>query len=188
MMQIKNWDNLQSALKGEKRPDRDIESLRAEVKKRDSLKRLRIVVETVTVLAVILFTIYSLINQPSLFDYLILSQFWFITILALVFNFWNRSSLNNVGAYSHIQYLKLLFDHSIKKRRTAIFVFILTILNLPFYTVLFLTGYISFSNTNVIASVAAVLISYTVWSIWYYQLASKNIEYYRKELRKATDE
>lgn len=187
-MQAENWENLQNVWKGEKKPNVDIEELRAEVKKRESRKRFRIVVETLIVLAVILLTIYHLINKPSPFDYIFLGQLWLITILALTFNFWNRSSLKRADSFSHTQYLKLLFDESLKKRRTAVFVLVLTIVNLVYYTVLFLTGYISLTNTNLIAGATGILIIYTVWSMWYYQIASSNIEYYRKELRKVTDQ
>jgi small-conductance mechanosensitive channel len=185
-MQIKNWHNLQIAWKQEKKPNIDIHILRAEVKKRESLKRFRVILETVIILSIIGFTINRLITQPDFLGYLILGQLWFITILALTFNVWNRFSLNIDETYSHMRYLKLLFDHSIRKRKTAIFVFSLTILNLSFYIVLILTGYISFS-TDAIIKITGLLIIYTVWSAWYYQAASSNIKHYQEKLRKITD-
>lgn len=186
-MEINNWSDLQSTWKQEKKPDINVESLKGEIKRRKSLKRIRIGIETVIVLAVIVFTIYRFTTHPDFFGYLILGQLWFVTILALAFNIWNRLSLNIAGNYSHIRYLKLLLDHSIKKKRTAIFVFILTILNLSCYVVLVLAGYFSLS-TGVIVRATGILIIYTVWSAWYYKIASSNSEHYREELKKITDE
>jgi len=184
-MEIKNWYNLQSTWKQEKKPAIDVELLIGEVKRRQSLKKLRIVAEIVMVLVAIVFTINRLTSQPDFIEYLILGQIWFIIILALTFNIWNRFSLNIEGIYSHKRYLELLFDHSIKKKRTAIFVFILTVLNLPFYMVLFLAGHIS---AVILISATGLLIIYTVWSAWYYQTACSSIEHYRERLRKITDQ
>jgi RNA polymerase sigma factor (sigma-70 family) len=103
----------------------------------------------------------------------------------IILHIWNRLSLNIGGIYSHKRYLELLFDHSIKKKRTAIFVFILTVLNLPFYMVLFLAGHIS---AVILISATGILIIYTVWSVWYYQTACSSIEHYREKLRKITDQ
>lgn len=183
-MQTEDWDNLQSIWKGEKKPGIDIEELRTEVRKRKNWKKFNTIVETCIVVTVIFLTIYHLTDQASPFDYILLGQLWFITILALTFNFWNRSSLKKVESFSLVQYLKLLLHESIKKKRTAVFVFVLTILNLLFYIILFLTDYISLTSTTAIASALGLLIIYTVWSVWYYKIASSNIDYYQKELKK----
>ena len=186
-MQNDNWNKLQSVWKGEKKPRVDINELKAEVRRRKNWKTFNTIVEACIVLAVIILTLYRLTDQVNPFDYILLGQLWLITILALTFNFWNRSSLKKADSYSLAEYLKLLLSESVKKKRTAVFVFVLTILNLLFYLILFLSGYISITDTTAVASAICLLAVYAVWSVWYYKIASSNISYYRKELRKIMD-
>jgi len=186
-MQNDNWNKLQSVWKGEKKPRVDINELKAEVRRRKNWKTFNTIIEACIILAVIILTLYRLKDQVNPFDYILLGQLWLITILALTFNFWNRSSLKKADSYSLTEYLKLLLSESVKKKRTAVFVFVLTILNLLFYLILFLSGYISITDTTAVASAICLLAVYAVWSVWYYKIASSNISYYRKELRKIMD-
>ena len=151
-MKTENWNNLQNVWKGEKKPGVDIEELKEEVRKRKHWKIFNTIVETGIVIAVMILTFYRLTDQTNTFDYILLGQLWLITILALTFNFWNRSSVKKADSFSLTQYLKLLLKESIKKKRTAVFVLSLTILNLVFYVALLLTGYLSLTNTNTIVS------------------------------------
>lgn len=187
-MQIGNWDNVQDIWKGEKKPRVDIRDLKAEVQRRKKWKRIITLVETCIVIAVMLITLYRVAGPVNPFDYLLLGQLWLITILALTFNFWNRSSLKKEDSCSLAEYLKLLLNESIKKRRTAVFVFILVLVNMLFYLLLFLSAYIETTDFTTIVSAVCLLFAYTVWSVWYYRIASSNITYYREELRKITEQ
>jgi hypothetical protein len=183
-MQTENWNRLQNVWKGEKKPRVDIEELKAEVRSRKKRNTFNTIVETCIVVAVIIFTLFRLTNQTNPFDYILLGQLWLVTILALVFNFWNRSSLKKADSYSVAEYLKLLLNESLKKKRTAVFVFVLILVNLLFYIFLFLSEYIQFTDITTFVSAICLLLIYTFWSVWYYKIASSNISYYRKELRK----
>jgi hypothetical protein len=186
-MKTENWDDLQNLWKGEKKPSVDINELKAEVRSRKIWKTFNFVNQAVIVIAVILLTIHRITDQTSTFDYIILGQLWFITILALIFNIWNRSSLRKEDSFSLTQYLNLLLSESLKKKRTALFVLALTVLNLLFYVILFLTGFISFSNITVTLSAIGILLIYTAWSLWYYKTATSDIDHYQEELRKITE-
>jgi len=183
-MQTENWNKLQNVWKGEKKPRVDIDELKAEVRRRKNWKTFNTIVETFIVFAVVLLTLYRLTDQVNPFDSILLGQLWLITILALTFNFWNRSSLKKADSYSLAEYLKLLLNESVKKKRTAVFVFVLTILNLFFYLALIITGYMIVVKISTMFSALGLLLIYFAWSVWFYKISASKIDYYRQELEK----
>jgi len=183
-MQNDSWNKLQHVWKGEKKPEVDMKALKAEVRRRKNWKRFNVIVETGIVLAVISITLYYITDRVYPVDYVLLGQLWFITILALTFNFWNRSSLKKADSYALAHYLQILLNESVKKKRTAVFVFVLTILNLLFYLALILWGYVSVVNIPTMLSALGLLLIYFAWSVWYYKISASNIDYYRQELEK----
>ena len=177
-MNVTNWNSLKLEWKKQTKPAIDELAIRKEYQRQKMKAQFTYAMEGSIVLAIIGYTIWSF--QTKQVDLLLLTDLWAVLTIIGIFVYRNRILFAKSELNSTRNYLQFLIRHAQRKQRTGLFVITLSIVH--GFAIQLLSGLsVLTSHPFHIAFLAAFIIGYVSWGIWFY-VKSKKEEHRLKKI------